>query len=81
MHVFELMENYLYDIQIQMWFVGVVEASVHVPIQYQGTLIGLSGEHIVGLERQSGCKIQVCLLINSSKIINGMTNMVHIEFL
>ena len=46
-----------------MCFVGVVEASVHVPIQYQGAFIGKGGQHVDGLRKLSGCKIEVCLLL------------------
>ena len=39
----------------------LIEVSVQVPTQLHGAFIGKSGEHIDGLRRQSGCKIEVCL--------------------
>ena len=46
-----------------MWFVDKFEVSVHVPIQFQAAFIGKGGEHVTGLQKQSGCRIDVGLII------------------
>ena len=60
---------YIGNNKVKMQFIGLVNASIDVPIHFQSALIGAGGERIEGLKKQSGCKIKVCILINCNKII------------
>ena len=50
-----------------MVFVGLVSESVDVPIRLRAAFIGKGGEHIQGLQKQSGCRIEVCLSLNNEQ--------------